>query len=243
MKKILKKWDENIFGGTLVKEYRKIRQQRRERRARAAAKKFHRYFYALQAYEDRWMGIPCVQNPLDMWIKHRIIWETKPDVIIETGTYHGGTALFYATLLEAIGQGKVITIDPVPQVEEASKHPLFLKRVVSLKGLSTAPEIVKEVAKQVGFYNAMLVLDSDHRKENVLNELKIYSHFVTPGNYIVVDDTQLNGHPVLRRFGPGPYEAVQEFLAANPDFEVDPACEKFFFTFNPSGYLRRKKAE
>lgn len=241
MKKYLKNLDQQLFGGKLLKKYQSCRNQYYNRRAHAIASKFHHYFYKLQAYEDQWMGVRCVQNPFDMWIKHKIIWETRPDIIIETGTLCGGTALFYATLLETIGHGKVVTIDVDPHIEEASKHPLFIKRVQVLKGMSTSPEIAQEVAKQVSYNNAMLILDSDHSKENVLKELKLYSHFVAPGNYIIVDDSQLNGHPVLKSFGPGPYEAIHEFLSENNEFEIDPSREKFFMTFNPSGYLRRKE--
>lgn len=87
----------------------------------------------------------------------------------------------------------------------------------------------------------MVILDSDHSKVHVLNELRIYSKLVTKGNYLIVEDTCINGHPVCQGFGPGPMEAVEEFLKENQDFVVDRTREKFYLTFNPKGGLRRIK--
>ena len=86
----------------------------------------------------------------------------------------------------------------------------------------------------------MVILDSDHSRDHVLRELELYAPLVTPGCYVVVEDTNVNGHPVVPRFGPGPMEAVQEYLATTDAFEVDRSREKLLLTFNPSGYLRRR---
>jgi cephalosporin hydroxylase len=86
----------------------------------------------------------------------------------------------------------------------------------------------------------MVILDSDHARDHVLEELRIYSSLVSPGSYLVVEDTNVNGHPVFREHGPGPMEAVELFLAETGEFEVDAAREKFFLTFNPRGFLRKK---
>ncbi len=85
----------------------------------------------------------------------------------------------------------------------------------------------------------MVVLDSDHSKENVLNELRMYDALVTENSYLIVEDTNINGHPALPEFGSGPMEAVEEFLKENKTFDVDKNKEKFFLTFNPRGYLKR----
>jgi cephalosporin hydroxylase len=85
----------------------------------------------------------------------------------------------------------------------------------------------------------MVILDSDHTRAHVRGELRGYGPLVTPGSYLIVEDTNLNGHPAYPQFGPGPMEAVKEFLASSPNFLPDPDCEKFFMTFNPPGYLRR----
>ena len=86
----------------------------------------------------------------------------------------------------------------------------------------------------------MVVLDSDHTRDHVAEELRLYAPLVTSGCYLVVEDTNVNGNPVLPEFGPGPQEAVAEFLAQTDDFEVDHEREKLMLTFNPNGYLRRR---
>ena len=86
----------------------------------------------------------------------------------------------------------------------------------------------------------MVILDSDHRRDHVYAELNIYKDIVTPGQYLIVEDTNLNGHPVASEFGPGPMEALQDFLAENDEFEQDKGMEKFYLTFNPDGYLKKR---
>ena len=85
----------------------------------------------------------------------------------------------------------------------------------------------------------MVDLDSNHSKQHVLEEMRAYAPMITIGNYLIVEDTNINGHPVLPEFGPGPMEAVEEFLKENHDFVPDPSREKFLVTFNPGGYLRK----
>jgi cephalosporin hydroxylase len=103
-----------------------------------------------------------------------------------------------------------------------------------------APETLEHVRRRAaGASTVLVVLDSDHRKEHVLDELSLYSPLVTPGSYVVVEDTILNGHPVSPDFGPGPMEAAEEFLRLNPSFKADRGREKLYLTFNPKGYLRR----
>jgi cephalosporin hydroxylase len=158
-------------------------------------------------------------------------------MIIETGTAGGGSALFLASVCDSLDHGNVITIDIEAQ-KDRPKH----KRLKYLVGSSTSQEIVQQVRKGIGRKRkVMVILDSDHHKEHVLNELKIYSRFVTPGSYLIVEDTNINGHPVLSSFGPGPMEAIQEFLKDNENFVVDESREKFFLTFNPKGYLEKVK--
>ncbi len=87
----------------------------------------------------------------------------------------------------------------------------------------------------------MVVLDSDHHRDHVLNELRLYNGLVSPGCYLIVEDTHFNGHPILPKFGPGPFEAVDEFLRTNTAFVRDRTRERFLLTFNPGGYLKRLK--
>jgi len=111
-----------------------------------------------------------------------------------------------------------------------------------VRGASTDPEVLARVARAVDGARAVIVLlDSDHSYANVLAELRAYHAFVTPGSYCVVEDGNVGGHPVAREFGPGPLEAVHAFLAETDAFEIDREREKFYLTFNPSGYLRRRR--
>jgi len=175
--------------------------------------------------------------PLDLWIYQEIIFEVKPDVMIECGTANGGSALFLASMCDLVNNGKVITID----IEDKEGRPTH-KRIKYLLGSSTSIEVVEQVRKLISDKDkVMVILDSDHSKGHVLSELKIYSKFVTKGSYIIVEDTNINGHPVFSDFGPGPMEAVEEFLKENKDFSVDRSREKFYLTFNPKGFLQKRK--
>lgn len=242
MRQLLKNIDQSLFHGRLKKYYKERLLKYYADQARKTGKKFHYYFYNSHLYEDKWMGVDLTQNPLDMWVKQSIIWETKPDLIIETGTLHGGSALFYAYLFEIMGHGKIITVDWAPQIEKVSQYPLFQKRVTSIKGETDSPEVIKKVKDLTGSAKAMVILDSNHTKEHVLKELNAYSPLVAPGKYLIVEDTNVNGHPVLPKFGPGPYEAVKTFLKNRTDFEIDRSREKFCVSFFPSGFLKRVKA-
>jgi len=202
---------------------------------------FHKLYYDSKMFDKTWgntfwLGVPIEKCPLDLWIYQEIIFEVKPDVIIECGTAYGGSALFLASICDLVNNGKVITIDIADKGRP--KH----KRITYLLGSSTSKEIIEKVRSLIkGMDKVMVSLDSDHHKEHVLNELRIYSKFVTKGSYLIVEDTNINGHPVLPEFGPGPMEAVEEFLKENKDFVVDKTKEKFYLTFYPNGYLKKIK--
>lgn len=184
-----------------------------------------------------WFGIPITKCPLDLWIYQEIIFELKPDIIIECGTSNAGSALFLACICDLINNGKIITID-IEDKKDRPKH----KRITYLLGSSTLEETEEKIKSLIKNEDRiMTILDSSHQKEHVLNELKIYSKFVTNGSYIIVEDTCLNGHPIEPDFGPGPMEAIDEFLKENKNFVIDKSREKFYLTFNPNGYLKRIK--
>lgn len=197
---------------------------------------FNKFYYNSGVWQRTlWFGIPVWKCPLDLWVYQEIIFEIKPDVIVESGTANGGSALFLASMLDIINNGKIVTID-MQENEGRPKH----KRIKYLLGSSTSKEIVEEIKGLVNAEDRILViLDSDHRKEHVLSELRIYGELVSKGSYIIVEDTNINGHPVNDDFGPGPMEAVEEFLLENKNFVVDTSKEKFYVTFNPKGYLRK----
>jgi cephalosporin hydroxylase len=133
----------------------------------------------------------------------------------------------------------VITIDVESLVDPLTLPPISRRKVDFVLGSSTAPDVVAEVARRVGAGRTMVLLDSDHRMAHVLAELRAYADLVSPGSYLIVQDTNVNGHPVLPGFGPGPMEAVREFLATDDRFEVDRDQERLLFTMHPGGYLKR----
>ncbi len=181
-----------------------------------------------------WFGHLLWKCPLDLWIYQELLVRTQPAFVIETGTFAGGSALYLASILEQIGQGEVISLD-VSTRANRPQHP----RITYLKGSSTDAALVTEVKSRVKTARAMVILDSDHHEPHVYDELIIYSEFVQLGDYLVVEDTNVNGHPSFPDYGPGPMEAVERFLAQTNDFEIDHNCNRFLMTLNPRGYLKR----
>lgn len=205
--------------------------------------RFYELFYDLKVWHDaKWLGIQTWQNPVDVWIHQEIFVETKPDFIVECGAHKGGSAALWAMILEHVNpEGRVIAIDIVDHFAEAKKLPICQRRVDFLVGSSTDPAIVAEVKKRVGGKRALVILDSDHSKAHVLEELKAYSPLVHKGDYLIVQDTAINGHPLARWHGPGPMEAAEEFLAKTDAFESDRSRERYLVSFHPKGYLKRVK--
>jgi len=182
-----------------------------------------------------WLGVPLEKYPTDLFIYQEIISETKPDLIIEAGTYKGGSAFYFASLFDLLGHGRVVTID-IEDRPERPKHP----RIEYLLMSSTSDEAVRRIKSEIRPDDRVMVsLDSNHTADHVFKELQIYAPMVSKQCYLVVEDTNINGHPVYGSFGPGPMEAVQKFMAGNKDFEIDRSREKFKLTVSPNGYLRR----
>lgn len=190
-------------------------------------------------FQNKWYGISSLQNPLDVWITQEIMFEVKPDVIVECGTYQGGSAILWATILKNIvPDSRIITIDIKDVRDPAAKvHPLAVESVDFLLGSSTDPKIVAEVKSRVKGKKVLLILDSLHTRDHVLDELNSYWDIVEVGSYILVQDTVYpKGHK-----GPmaGPGKAVKDFLAINKNFKVDQTRERFGLTNNRNGFLRR----
>jgi cephalosporin hydroxylase len=214
------------------------------------------WFYKSSKYEYsyhfKWMGRPIIQFPQDIIALQEIIWEVKPNLIIETGIAHGGSLIFSASLLELIGgDGKVlgIDIDIRPHNREAIEAHQMFKRIELIEGSSISDEVVEKV-KQIAKdkKNILVILDSDHTHEHVLRELELYSPFVAVGSYCVVFDTDIEDLPEDlfpdRHWGKGnnPKTAVREFLRENDGFEIDKMIQdKLLITVAPDGYLKRIK--
>ncbi|HDR7518064.1 CmcI family methyltransferase [Bacillus mobilis] len=188
-------------------------------------------------HDTHWLGVPIFKLPSDLFLYQEIIYELKPDLIIECGTCYGGSALYLASILDLIGKGHVVTIDIFPQPNRPSHD-----RITYVTASSVSVQAVQTILNMRKPDDVILViLDSDHSKEHVAKELLLYKSIVTTGSYIIVEDTSINGNPVSLDWGPGPMEAVEEFLAKNNNFIIDESKHKFFISFNPKGYLKKIK--
>lgn len=204
-------------------------------------------------YNFSWMGRPIIAYPQDMVAMQELIWEVKPDLIIETGVAHGGSIVYYASLLELNGgDGIVLGIDIDIRKHNRDlieAHPM-MKRIRLIEGSSTSEEIVKQAhAIAAGKKRVMVCLDSNHTHEHVYNELLAYADLVSVGSYLIVFDTAVEmmtedfdwGN---RPWGKGnnPHTAVMQFLKEKDCFEIDKKVDgKLLITVAPDGYLKRIK--
>ena len=164
-----------------------------------------------------------------------IIFELKPDILIETGTFKSGSALYYCHLFDLIGNGRVVTID-VEFRENRPKH----KRLRHILGSSTDENVARDIKEECAGKNTVLiVLDSDHSKEHVSGEIQAYKDLVTSGSYLIIEDTALHGNPIHPESTDDPMSAVVEFMKDNKEFVADRSREKFLMTWHPNGFLKK----
>jgi len=203
------------------------------------------------SYNFTWMGRPIIQYPQDMIAMQEIIWDIKPDLIIETGIAHGGSIIYYASILELIGKGEVLGIDIDIRAHnraEIESHPMS-KRITMLEGSAISPEIIEKIKPFLdGKKTVMVCLDSNHTHDHVLSELQLYAPFVTIGSYLVAFDTIVEDLPADLyadrpwSVGDNPKTAVWEFLKSNDDFVINNEIDnKLLVSVAPSGYLKRVK--
>lgn len=205
------------------------------------------------SYNFSWMGRPIIAYPQDMIAMQELIWEIKPDLIIETGIAHGGSIIYYASLLELIGgDGLVLGIDidiRRHNKELIESHTMF-KRIKMIEGSSIDLTVAEEVYRHAhGKSKILICLDSNHTHEHVLRELELYAHLTSVGSYCVVFDTIVeylpkDYMPGGRPWNPGnnPKTAVDEFLKNNENFEIDNKVDnKILISVAPGGYLKRVK--
>ncbi len=192
-------------------------------------------------YTFTWLGRPIIQLPEDLLRLQEVIYQLKPDVIIETGVAHGGGLVFYASLCKNLNKGKVIGIDIEirPHNRLAIEQHELYEYITLYEGSSTSPEIIKQVKENVETDStALVVLDSNHSKMHVLNELKAYSELVSIGSYIIATDGIMKDLATAPRSKPdwtwnNPHDAAQEFAAENKNFKI----EQPHWLFNESNGL------
>jgi cephalosporin hydroxylase len=217
------------------------------------------------SYHFEWLGRPIIQYPQDIVAMQELIWQVKPDLIIETGIAHGGSLIFSASMLaqldlcEAIESGekidprvskrKVLGLDIDIRAHNRAAieaHPMA-SRIQMIEGSSISPEVVAQVTAIAANYNRVLVcLDSNHTHEHVLAELNAYASLVTSGSYCVVFDTVIEDLPETsfpdRPWGRGnnPKTAVHEYLKTHPEYSIDKSIDyKLLVSVAPDGYLRK----
>lgn len=199
-------------------------------------------------YMWSWMGVPIIQSPTDIVVTQEIIWETKPQLIIETGVARGGSAIFYASLFENIGEGRVlgIDIDIRPHNLDSIQQHKMSKHIDLIQGSSIDRSIVEQVKTYADRYDrVMVILDSNHTHDHVLAELELYAPMVTKGQFLIVADTSieyftpLEDRPRPWGIGDNPKTAMDTYLATTNRFEKDDFYNnKLILTCSPQGYLR-----
>ena len=185
--------------------------------------------------QSSYFGVRALKSPIDHWVYQEIIFETKPDVILEIGNHNGGGTLCLAHLCDLLGKGRVIGLDVSHEAiaERVRRHP----RITFIEG--DACRSFGVVKQMIAKGERVLVIeDSSHTYENTLNVLRSFSELIQPGDYLIVEDGICHhGLDVGPR--PGPYEAIETFVRENADFAIDRKRESFLITWNPKGYLKK----
>jgi cephalosporin hydroxylase len=207
------------------------------------AEKYHLWYYATNVqFKTSWMGVPTYKSPSDMWNYQEILAVLKPSLVIEFGTAFGGSALFFASVMRQIGNRfRVISVDiEDKRIDEKAKRDPDIELVTMSSTDERVSFFIQEMRHRFPG-PVFAILDSNHKKQHVLNEMKSLRPLLVSGDYLIVEDSNINGHPVNRMWGEGPFEAIEEYFRVFPDdYRHDTEREnKFGFTFAPNGFLVR----
>jgi cephalosporin hydroxylase len=183
-----------------------------------------------------YQGVPMIKCPFDYLIYQMLIWEVKPDLIIEIGTNRGGGALYFANLLDSLGQGEVHTIDIIDNVNDQRvfMHPRIKRFFGGFQSY--------ELNNSFEFENILVIDDGSHLYEEVFLALEKFKHLINKNSYYIVEDGIIDELGMTRSYNGGPNKAIKEFLEKNSSFQIDPRWTNFFgqnATFNTNGYLKR----
>ncbi|MFS8084619.1 MAG: CmcI family methyltransferase [Acidobacteriota bacterium] len=194
------------------------------------------YRYGAEGMQQTWLGHRLLKSPFDCWIYQELIYRVRPDVILELGVMFGGASRYFADILQLIGHGEVLGVDISLGKVALDNN----ERISYIEGDSTSPETFAQVKERIEGKRVIVVADSDHEKNHVLKELRLYAQFVPVGSYYIVEDSLndvMHWHPVPNE---GPQAAVREFVKDNDSFVPDLRyAEKYILTLNPQGYLLR----
>jgi cephalosporin hydroxylase len=200
-----------------------------------------RWFHEANVWKNMsWHGVRTLKLPSDIWNYQEIIFERGIEHVVETGTRHGGSALFFAETLAARGKdGRVVSVDIDSQSRQLASH----ERITFLVGDSAAPAMVDRALSLLPAERGpiFLILDSDHSRDHVLRELRVWVPRLKRGDYLIVEDTIVNGHPVRPEHGPGPLEAIAQYLEEAPGLLVHDRTReaKFGASFAARGHYIR----
>lgn len=207
-----------------------------------------------QVYSYSWMGRPVIQLPDDMVRTQEVIYRLRPDLVIETGIAHGGSLIYYASLMQAMGHGRVLGVDIEirPHNRAAIEAHEMFHRIDMIEGSSTADEVIADVrARAAGAETVLVILDSNHTYDHVMAELELYAPLVTQGSYIVSTDGVMRDVADVPRAGENwatdnPANAAEDFAARHPDFVIEQPAWPFNestltqnVTHYPSAWLKR----
>ncbi len=183
------------------------------------------------------MGVTSFKNPCDAWIYQEIVYEVKPEIIVEIGSAHGGTTLYFAHLMDLLGQGAVISVD-IDRSNYAVRHP----RITAITGDSSSPDVIAQVQQRCAGKRVLVVHDGDHSRGQVLKDLRAYEALVSVGSYLIVEDGVMDLFDPGDGIGtaaPGPLPAIKQFLKEHRNYIVDPTKERYVITYNPRGFLKK----
>jgi cephalosporin hydroxylase len=207
------------------------------------SEEYHKWYFNTTVWnKTKWMGVDCWKWVGDMWNYQEILFELKPSLVIEFGTWHGGSALFFASVMRQIAEPfKVLSVD----IDHGTLDPAVRcdSDILFVESRSTVPAIAEHIQRLKSEFPGRIfaILDSDHSMNHVLAEMKLLRPLLSAGDYLIVEDSNVNGHPILPGWGPGPYEAIEAYEHEFPnDYKHDVAREsKFGWTFAPNGFLIR----